>query len=260
MKRREFLAASALTGLASYGSLASAAESRVKSGKEYYELRVYKFKDAAQQGKFLAFLKDAAIPAVNRLGVKPVGVFKMKDGENLDLFVLLPHATVESAVTLTARLGADDEFLAAGAAVINAPKSAPAYERVESSLMLAFDNIPKLETPAKGPERVFQLRTYEAHSIERGQKKIDMFNEGGEIAIFRDTGMPPVFFGETLIGDKMPNLTYMLGFNDMAALEAGWKKFLAAPAWNRIKKDPQYKDTVSNITNLLLVPAACSQI
>jgi hypothetical protein len=51
-----------------------------------------------------------------------------------------------------------------------------------------------------------------------------MFNEGGEIAIFRRTGLAPVFFGEALVGSKIPNLTYMLGFDDMEALEKGWPR------------------------------------
>ena len=114
--------------------------------------------------------------------------------------------------------------------------------------------------PTRKKSRVFQLRTYESHNIERAQKKIEMFNTGGELDIFRRVGMPPVFFGETLIGAKMPNLTYMLGFDDVAALKAGWNKFLEDPAWLELKQDPAYRDTVSNITNILLRPARCSQI
>jgi len=72
--------------------------------------------------------------------------------------------------------------------------------------------------------------------------------------------LKPVFFGESLIGSKLPNLTYMLGFDDEEALKTGWDNFLSDPGWDALKKDPQYKDTVSNITNLLLRPVACSQI
>ena len=107
---------------------------------------------------------------------------------------------------------------------------------------------------------MFRLRIYEAHSIERGQKKVEMFNEGGEIEIFRDCGMNPVFFGETLVGPKIPNLTYMLGFDSMEALTAGWGNFMVHPDWQTLRKDESYKDTVSNITNLVLRPAAGSQI
>ena len=52
----------------------------------------------------------------------------------------------------------------------------------------------------------------------------------------------------------------MLGFDDMEAKEKGWAAFLEPPEWDKLKKDPQYKDTVSNITNIMLRPAACSQI
>ena len=92
------------------------------------------------------------------------------------------------------------------------------------------------------------------------KRKIEMFNEGGEIALFRAAGMNPVFFGESIIGSKMPNLTYMLGFDDPEAQETGWKKFLDDPEWKKLSSDPYYEDTVSNITNLMLRPAESSQI
>ena len=72
--------------------------------------------------------------------------------------------------------------------------------------------------------------------------------------------MQPVFFGETLVGTKLPNLTYMLVFDDMDARKANWAKFLADPAWKKLRSDPAYKDTVSNITNIFLRPAPFSQI
>ncbi|MHC4706739.1 MAG: NIPSNAP family protein, partial [Planctomycetota bacterium] len=79
----------------------------------------------------------------------------------------------------------DGEYQKAGAKLLNAPKSDPSYERVESSLMVAFKAIPKLELPTKKESRIFQLRIYESHNSLAGKKKIEMFNDGGEIAIFR---------------------------------------------------------------------------
>jgi len=82
-----------------------------------------------------------------------------------------------------------------------------------------------------------------------------MFNEGGELKIFRDTGLRPVFFGETLFGQLMPNLTYMLAFSDMAE-----QIFKADERWDTLRKLEKYKDTVLNITDFILRPARCSQI
>ncbi|HID23803.1 MAG TPA: NIPSNAP family protein, partial [Planctomycetaceae bacterium] len=108
--------------------------------------------------------------------------------------------------------------------------------------------------------RIFELRTYESHSVKAGKKKVEMFNQGGEIAIFQKTGLQPVFFAETIIGPQMPNLTYMLAFDDMAARDAAWNRFIRDPDWEKLKADPQYKDTVSNITDVILRPAPYSQV
>jgi hypothetical protein len=84
--------------------------------------------------------------------------------------------------------------------------------------------------------------------------------KGGEIALFRNAGMNPVFFGESIIGSKMPNLTYMLGFNNKKTQESAWEKFLNDPEWEKLSSNPYYEDTVSNITNIVLRPTSSSQI
>jgi len=260
MRRREFVAAACVAGLAPMSRVAVAREPGAVPKKEYYQLIQYHLASQAKQELLSEFLHNAAIPALGRMGVGPVGVFRTIEDNDPNMHVLLPHQSVESAVTLIDRLKEDAEFLEAGAPFIDAPPSDPAYQRIESSLLIAFDAVPKLELPTKNESRVFQLRIYESHNVQKALKKIEMFNTGGELEIFRRVGMPPVFFGETLIGAKMPNLTYMLGFDDMEALKKGWDAFGRDPAWLELKDDPTYKDTVSNITNVLLRPAACSQI
>ena len=119
--------------------------------------------------------------------------------------------------------------------------------------------MPQLKVPEK-KGRIFEIRTYESHSEKFAKKKIDMFNKGGEIEIFLETGLMPVFFGESLIGPRMPNLTYMLVFDDMADHDASWSRFIASPKWKKLSGDAQYKDTVSNIHNRILRPLGYSQI
>jgi hypothetical protein len=88
-----------------------------------------------------------------------------------------------------------------------------------------------------------------------------MFNVG-ELAIFRRAGLQPVFFGETLIGPKLPNLTYVLVYEDMAAHDKHWGAFGADPEWKKLSSTPGYTDPeiVSNISNLYLRPTPYSQI
>jgi len=260
MKRRDFVGASCAAGLAVVGRAASGGEAPTPAAKELLELRLYRCDPGAMRKRLDDFLATAAIPAWNRLGIQPVGVFAFADEKVADLYVLLPHKSPEAFATAAARLWADADYQKAGAAFLETPKADPLYKRIESVLLLAFDAVPKVEVPTKKDTRVLQLRIYESHCDGRGKKKIEMFNTGGEIDLFRRTGMNPVFFGETLVGTRVPNLTYMLAFDDEAAQKAAWAKFIAHPEWKKMSSDPQYKDTVSNITNILLRPTPYSQI
>ncbi|MHB0957071.1 MAG: NIPSNAP family protein [Pirellulaceae bacterium] len=254
MKRRDFLAASSALGLL---PMAAMAADDASSDRSYLELRIYHMDNQQQRDGFESFAQEAAIPALNRLGIAPVGVFYPAEALS-PVYVLLPHKSPASVGTLVARLGQDQEFLSRGAAFLEAP----AYKRMESSLMIAFQGMPHVETPIASGERIFQLRIYESPSEMTGQKKIEMFNEAGEIAIFRRVGLHPVFFGETLVGSNMPNLTYMLSFESAQQMQENWQKFGKDPDWQRLKGMEEYADKriLSNITNLVLKPAPCSQI
>jgi hypothetical protein len=259
MKRRDFLAASAAVGMAPMGRLL--AQTNGGATRDIYELRSYHLDSEEQKEGFDAFMSKAAIPALNRIDINPVGVFSPEEGIS-PIYVLLRHRSLESVVSLVAKLGEDEKFLEAGAAFLDAPSSNPAYARVESSLMVAFKDMPQVERPVESSGRIFQLRIYESPSVKTGQKKIEMFNEGGEISIFRRTGLNPVFFGETVIGSKMPNLTYMLSFNSQDEMKASWKKFVSHPDWKALKAIPEYADKaiLCGITNIVLKPASYSQL
>ncbi len=268
MKRREFfassLAASAMAASAPSAMTAGDPASD-QSKPEYYELRQYHLRRGPQVKLTDDFLREAALPALKRLGIGPVGVFNTTIGSDTPtVYVLIPHPSLESVATTAARVQTDQEYQRAGAAFLNVPSTNPAYVRMESSLMMAFESFARLEVPPAAAEnrpRIFELRTYESHSEKAHLKKVEMFNNG-EIAIFRRTSLRPVFFGRTLIGSKLPNLTYMLTFDDMAAHDKNWASFIADPEWKKLSTTPGYTDgeIVSNISNVFLTPTPYSQI
>src|SRR6266511_3544488 len=113
----------------------------------------------------------------------------------------------------------------------------------------------------RSPPRVFVLRTYESRSGFSLRNKLEMFNQE-EIKIFRDCGFAPVFFGEAIAGERLPHLTYLIGFDNMAAREKAWDTFRANPDWARVRNKPGWTDpeAVSNIHAAFLRPTAYSQI
>ena len=111
MKRREFLKSS--VAAASVGALAStlnlsAAEGAEKAPREFYELRLYHLRRGPKLKLFDDFYRDAAIPALGRIGVGPVGVFSVMTGpDSPTMYVLIPHKTIESFATANERIRAD---------------------------------------------------------------------------------------------------------------------------------------------------------
>jgi NIPSNAP len=237
------------------------ARAMAPAAREFYLLRRYTLRTGAQLALTQGYFEHALIPALNRMGITPVGAFKVDVGpETPAYYLLIPSASAELLVTLDLRLSEDAEFRKAGAAFWGAAASAPAFERVEGTLLSAFAGWPKLVAP-KGGKRIFQLRTYESASDEGHVRKVKMFNEA-EIGIFTRTGLAPVFFGDTLVGARMPSLTYMLTFEDVADLTAKWKVFAGDSAWKELSHRPGYADAeiVCNISNLYLSPLECSQV
>src|SRR6185437_9578392 len=166
MRRRKFLKTSiAAAGMGTVATMINATQEKGESAaREFYELRVYHLRRGPKQKLFDDFFKHAAIPAMNRAGIGPVGVFSVMVGASSpDMYVLITHKSIESFVTATDRLLADPEYLNAGAEFLNAPATDPSYVRVESWLMGAIEGVPKIEVPAGAAQnkpRMFELRTY----------------------------------------------------------------------------------------------------
>jgi hypothetical protein len=267
--RRQFLktslAASAATTL--IGARASAAEKSPTFGnREFSELRAYRLKAGASSALLEAYLEKALIPALNKHGVRAVGVFtemEPKAGDLPTVWVLMPHATLEGATSLAASINTDPEVQQLGAAYLQPTSRATSIlERYDSWLHVAFTGHPRLAVPhlkTEGKARIFEMRTYQSYSELKALKKIDMFN-AGEIEVMQQLDLSPVFYGQALTGRDLPHLTYMLCSADREAHKKNWDAFLAHPAWVKLKNDPQYADTVSKVDSRFLTPTSYSQI
>ena len=262
MQRRDFLAASLA---ASALSLTGHAQTSPGKQREYYQIRRYQLQSGLQSKLMDSYVESTLIPALNRLGIAPVGAFRLDIGpETPALYLVLPSANLETLVTAELRLAEDAAFMQAAAPFWNAPASAPPFQRVESSLHIAFEGWPKLTLPpstAKNEKRIFQMRTYESLTNQDHIRKVEMFHHG-EFDFFAAAGAHQVFYGDTLIGSRTPSLTYMLSFSDLADLNARWDVFRNNPEWKKLSASPRYafEPIVSNISNLILSPAPYSQI
>lgn len=254
MTRRKFVPA-----LAAGGALMSQAQSKPPS---IYEIRTVYLRNTLdnESGRLREFLQHAALPALTRAGIGPIGFFSpVIATDSPFVMTIFSYPSLAAMEQQRAALSADAEFAKAFAAYNAQPASD--HPRIDSMLVRAFPAVPTIEIPDSKAGHIFEMRRYESNTAATLARKIKMF-ESGEIDIFRKLGMNPVFFAETIVGPRMPNLTYMLSFNDLASREKCWKAFGSDPDWQKIRSAPGNSDAeiVSNISNWILAPLPFSQI
>ena len=255
MKRRTFMTAATTAGLS-----AAAAEPALKNS--VYGMWYFYMRNGTQVERTTAYLRDTFAPAARRAGL-PVGFFSPVIGDHSPhILSLAAYPSWAGLETLHFKFGEDKDFQK-GWDDYNTIGN-PAYDRMEVRLLYAFDKYPVLEIPStegRNAARIFELRTYESPNEKALARKIKMF-EDGEAAIFKRLGMAPVLFGRAISGPRLPCLTYMLSFDDLAARDRLWRAFSADPEWQKLRAQPGLSDAeiVSNITNTILRPLPFSQI
>lgn len=264
MKRRTFvksaLATAAVAPLARPTSASAASD-----GRQYIELRRWSIGTLENNRLVSNFLQKAILPSLKRAGAGKLGVFyHLPDPKGYpeqlhDIFTVSAFDSLDEWRAMDAHFEQDSDMHEAGAEYLGTDKKTAAYQRIESSLMISFAGYPKIKSPRRSKDRIFELRRYESPNELKAKLKIEMFNEG-ELDIFAKVGLDGVFYGEMLSGGHMPNLTYMLGYDSMNERAANFKAFSQHPDWNALKKVEKYKGTVSKIDALFLKPAPFSQI
>jgi hypothetical protein len=220
----------------------------------YLELKTWRFHNSPdkQSDRVSTYLETGLAPALARSGAKLAGAFGNVIGPDGPYFVTLTqYPSLGEMQSVLASLSADEAHRRA-LEKLSSDAGLP-FVRVESSLLRSFDIMPQPEATVAPHPRIFELRTYESQTFVTLARKVAMFNKG-EAEIFKRLGMRPVFFGETVVGAKQPNLIYMLSFDSLAERDRLWSTFVNDPEWRKISSEPQLKDDeiVANISNVIL--------
>ena len=228
--------------------------------RELYQIKTYNLKSEAQLTVTENFLKDAYLPALKRIGIKAVGVFKPKTfaADSIKkIVVVIPFASSKQFLQLENKLAKDQEYLTIGSPYLDAAYNQAPYVRIESVVLQAFTDHPLLTLPqldSPRANRVYELRSYESATEAIYRRKVDMFNAGGEIKLFQRLQFNAVIYGEVLSGGKMPNLMYLTTFANQESRDNHWKAFVDSPEWKSLIAMDKYKNTISHIDILFLYP------
>ena len=238
----------------------------IAASRDYYQIQVFRLNGKAQEEKVDNFLKTAYLPALHRAGIQKIGVFKPIESDTTSgkrLYVWIPFKSLEQFTKIQDVLDNDKVYQTQGGEFLGAPYNQVPFLRKESILLKAFADAPNYFDPefkTLPGERIYELRSYEGPTENLFRKKLKMFNEGGEIKLFKSLDFNAVFYAEVISGSSMPNLMYLTTFADMPAHDAHWDAFRNHPDWKVLSALPEYKNTVSKSVKILLHPTDYSDI
>ena len=236
------------------------------ASRNYFELRIYHFTNKDQESVLDNFLKNALLPALHKNDRNIIRLFKPLANDTAadkKIYVLIPHKSINDFVELPKKLEKDKAYFAAGAAYFNAPYNKVVYSRVETILLYAFEGMPSVAKPklsGSKADNIYELRSYEGHTEKIHKNKVDMFNKGSEVVLFKRLGFNAVFYSEVVAGSRMPNLMYMTSFNNMKERDEHWQAFRDDSEWKKLSADPNYQHNVAKADIILMHAADYSDL
>jgi NIPSNAP len=235
-----------------------------KIKKEIYQLTIYQYTTAAQETVLNNYLKNALLPALHKKGYKNIGVFAALANDTAALkylYVYMPLKNIADQLSITEKLNKDTAYQTAAAEYINAVYTNAPYKRMEVIVLNAFPLAPQMQLPklaAAKKDRIYELRSYESATEKIFANKVHMFNQGGEITLFKRLNFNAVFYAEVIAGSHMPNLMYMTTFENKTDRDTHWKNFVDSPEWKKLSALPEYQNNISHIDITFLQPAEYS--
>ena len=222
---------------------------------QYYLLRNYFLRNSTQLPRLHEFMSRGFLPAAARLHAGPAILLEALVASHMPQYAaVLPLASLEQWETLRQGLLRDADYQRAFAAWENGPE--PPFEHYSETLLRAASYSPEIAAAREAKPRVFELRQYHSPTWRQLAALHQRF-AGPEIRIFHRCGIHPLFYSETALGPHMPNLTYLIPFEDLAAREKAWNAFGADPEWLRVRQQSIEADgQISSVIQISLFKAA----
>ena len=179
------------------------------------------------------------------------------------IYLFIPYKSIDQFTKLPDVLQKDKLYETAGQDYLTAPYTNPVRK---NSICTAVgfhrnaENGSSQVNDSPVSERIYELRSYEGYTEKIFKNKVQMFNAGDEVGLFKRLGFNAVFYGEVLSGSRMPNLMYMTTFENKASRDEHWNAFRDDPQWKTLSAMPEYQHNVSKIDIFFLRPTSYSDI
>lgn len=237
-----------------------------KIKQEYYLLKFYNCTNAQQVSQVENYVGNTLKPFLKKHGVPVVGVYMPLANDTAvvkKLLVWMPLTDLHTLDRIEQAFGAIDPFGNDPLIHLDSFQNNAPYSRIETTLASAFKLHPKYSAKKsfeRSDDNIYEYRSYESSTEDMHLRKVQMFNEGGEIDIFRNLDFNAVFYSRAIVGPRMPNLIYMISFKNMDERNKHWNAFRDDPKWKEISPMPKYSGTVSRNETVLMKASKYSDL
>ncbi len=229
MNRRTF--AGALAGFAAARPLWPADSDK---RTQFYTLDVFQLKQGTQAARMHDWFSNSVLPKMAKIHPGPKIVLEAVIAPHTpQLAFIAGFSSFDEIWTVLSKLNEPD-LSAAWSKIEHGPE--PPYETETLSILQAAPYSTEIAAQKHDKPRYFELRQYHSPSASQLQALHERF-AGPETRVFHRSGIHPLFYSSTLIGPNLPNLTYLIPFDSLAAREQAWDKFGADPEWVKARKE-----------------------
>ncbi len=232
MNRRSFFGNMGGLGMLASSTVGAAAEPK----RRVFILEQYFLKQGSQAGRLNEYLK-AATQGMNKVHSGPKIFLESVVAAHMpQIAVIIGFESIEELWSVRGKVHADADLTKAFEAWEN--NAEQPYEHFSTALLEATDYCPEIKAdpnPRSAP-RIFELRTYHSPTYRQLKLLHERF-AGPEIKIFHRVGVHPILYSSTIIGNNMPNLTYVIPFDNLAEREKAWNAFSADPEWVKVRAE-----------------------
>jgi hypothetical protein len=234
--------------------------------QEYYLISIYHCTDKQQIEQIEQYAAQQLIPFLHQQRCKTIGVFVPINNDTIadkKVFIWIPLENIVLLNSIEAAIAAINPFTENQFAHLDSFQNKAPYQRIETMLCSAFKLAPHYVANTSFPKSIntiYEFRSYESATENLHLKKIHMFNEGGEIALFNRLNFNALFYSKCIVGAHTPNLVYLTRFENMEARNEHWKQFSSDAEWKKLSGMKEYANTVSKNETILLKAASCSEL
>jgi len=218
-------------------------------------MQTYQLRQGTQLARLSEWLSGAYLPRLSKIHNGPQIVLESVIApHNPQLVLIVGYSSFEQIWAIQSKVEADEEVKAAYAKVERDPE--PLFDNQNSTLLEATSYSPEVAIEKHSKPRLFELRTYRSPTWSQHRAVHERF-AGPEIEVFHKVGIFPILYTSTLIGTNLPNLTYLIPFESLAAREKAWDAFAVHPGWIKARKDSIDKGgQIVAVTDLSIYRAA----